>query len=179
MGGGIIGQLRPQLQNVIQNQDHHEHLEYFSKTLWEKLIICKHYKRRRVPKKAKSKFFNIYLILTSPAQDGIFLIGFHPHAPSQLVCSSFFARSKRNSHHFVQKLHIDEPWQSCSSHHKIAICIGFWFYLWLSICQTQSKQNEYSHFAGQSFHVQTFLPLEPLLKWKRAKSLWVVLNLVQ
>ena len=56
MGGGIIGQLRPQLQNVIQNQDHHEHLEHFSKTLWEKLIICKHYKRRRVPKKAKSKF---------------------------------------------------------------------------------------------------------------------------
>ena len=126
MGGGIIGQLRPQLQNVIQNQDHHEHLEHFSKTLWEKLIICKHYKRRRVPKKAKSKFFIIYPILTSPAQDGIFLIGFHPHAPSQLVCSSFFARSKRNSHHFGQKLHIDEPWQSCSSHHQIAIWICFW-----------------------------------------------------
>ena len=42
-----------------------------------------------MPKKAKSKFFIIYPILTSPAQDGIFLIGFHPHAPSQLVCSSF------------------------------------------------------------------------------------------
>ena len=33
MGGGIIGQLRPQLQNVIQNQDHHEHLEHFKNTL--------------------------------------------------------------------------------------------------------------------------------------------------
>ena len=57
--------------------------------------------------------------------------------------------------------------------------IAIWICFWFSICQTQSKQNEYSHFAGQSFHVQTFLPLEPLLKWKRAKSLWVVLNLVQ